>query len=92
MAQLVGSTLPALWLELEAVGSGSAQHVDREPVLQGRTAAVTAEPVLSICGKTLLLSGLSCPPRLPLRFFQLAILARIAKLTLTEIRGSRRWS
>jgi hypothetical protein len=93
-AQLSGSALPALWLELEGVGSGSAQHVDGEPLLQGRPpAAAAAESRLSIDGEALLLCGLSCPARLPLRVFLLADLARIAQLSHQRAieKGSKSW-
>ena len=58
--------------------------LDLEPLSSGVAAAV---PRFRINEKDFLLGGLSCSARLPLRVIQLADLACITKLTLTEIHG-----
>jgi len=88
-ARLASSTLPALWLELERIqpfesaGGKDTDEVSAESSPAGQAAAVAAR--LSIDGRSLHVHGLSCPARLPLRFFQLADLACITKLVLREI-------
>ncbi len=89
---LASSTLPALWLGLrrnalfESTGDKDmGDLLDSKHLHGGQTAATAFR--FSIDGKEMLLGGLACPARLPLCFFQLAELACITKLTLTNIHG-----
>uniref|UniRef100_A0A7S0QG51 Uncharacterized protein n=2 Tax=Cryptomonas curvata TaxID=233186 RepID=A0A7S0QG51_9CRYP len=92
-ARLAGLELHSKWSEMEDTAhleSADGQDADGllnfEPLPTDQAAAAPTLR-LSINENDLLLGGLSCPALLPLRVIQLADLACITKLTLTEIEG-----
>ena len=93
--RLATSELHIKWSEMEHTahlessgGQVAGDSLNFEPLPSDQAAAPAAAAVrLSINENALLLGGLSCPARLPLRVVQLADFACITKLTFTEIQG-----